>query len=738
MKTRRPINAKNTSRILRSILPPQFKMVKDHQSNGYKFVNLLYGAEIDFVKEKIINAYNDSFIDTFDLSEEAILYEARLSGIPNADTLISNVGSIKITNETEFYDGDPTRVRILESIPIRDDISGAIGLNYFRTNERGSGYLLLTMNRAQGESYLNSIYPAYRINLDTTFNSSGNIRNYEGIYTGIGTQSFEEGATDEILVPLDSDTLRNKYPLTRQVLDESGIFHTIDHYEPYLGWVRDETGTVKALVSYSGSYYYNEDGDKIYFRTAFNNPNGYNNYNTAYLDLRRVPISGTLKVYDIDILDSSGNATEIPSAGKTLYRLQSDRMNNGSESGVFDPIYVGYENTVPIGQGFSSYMEGQTANVLKTTSWSYLHEGGGINEETLTYEDGSGAITDRIKLVNPHSRYLVEYKYKLHDYSRYITTLDSAGYVNTQGLDPVYSLDNISGNLFERDFEFTKSPEYLITDENNVIVGYENSKILTFDGLDVRPGKVLFQIQLNLPVQVESGPLSSFKSVNVDKLHIGYSDEYIPEVSTQRNYYLNCPFDKNVVLNTVTEKDTTGNSNFLIYQNTGTSKVYRINYNSHYGKKIIRDSGNSYFEVQGTSFLKEYVHIAFGCKMRYIREYELLEIHDNSTNNYLELIVRKNGLINVRINGYRFDGDSKVLFNNSNKEFIIRFRKDNVSSSVPYIELYYNTGSSLGFRRVRLFRAEDESTDTISSNFLRCFKNCSVDIDYLKVYNEVF
>lgn len=737
MKTKRPFDAKNTSRMLRAILPPDFKIVKDKSSNGYKFLNLLYGIEVDFARDNLEEAYDNSFIDTFDLSSESVLYEARLSGIANQTHLDSDQGPIKITSKSEFYDGDPTRMQILSSIPLDTGIipTGVVGLNYFRKDERGSGYLLINLDRSQEESYISSIYPSYRVELSNTFSSDSDILRYSGYYTGIATQKYSEGTTDEVLVPLDSKTLSGNYPLTRRVLDDSGVFRYIDHYEPYLGWIRDENGSVTALVDYSGTYYYDSNGDKIYYRTALNNPYGYNNYDTAYLDLRFVPISGTLKMYDIDILNS-GSAIEIPKTGKTLYYLKSDRMNV-DDSGVFDPVYLGYDQKVPSDRGFSDYMVGKLTTPLKTTSWDYLHDGGVLNPETLIYQDGSGAITNRIKINNPHSRYIVEYKYKLHDYSRYITSLDTNGYVNNNALDPVYTLDNVSGNLLEREYEFTKDPSFIEKDDNDRVIAYKNAKILTLNGLDVRPGKRLFRIDFDIPMMVSAGSLENNISVHTNKTNIGYSNNYVPEVTTQRNYYINCPFDQKIILNTVSESDLTGNHNFLVFENTGSSNIYRINYGTYYGKKIIHGTGDSYYQAYSIKLLKDYTHVAFGCRLRFKQEYKLLEIHDNYRGKYLELTIKPDGLMTLRMNGYKFNSVVRLSFDESSKEFIVRYKPDDVSSSVPYIELFYRNTNDISFREARLFRAEDTS-DTVTSSFFRCFKNCTIDIDYLKVYNEVF
>lgn len=739
MKTRIPINAKNTSRLLRSIIPPEFK-INDPSSNGYKFINLLLGNEVDYARDKIEESYSNSFLGTLDLSEDYSLYEVRLTGIPNSTHLDSNEGKIKIADANEFYNGDPTRIRHDDYIPLNTGTipSGIIGLNYFRTNQRGSGYLVLTTDIDQETSYLNSLYPSYRLNLGTSFNSASDIKDYSGLYTGIATQSYDSGTTDEILTPIESGTLKRKYPLKREIIDESGIIHEIDHYEPYHGWIKDETGTAKAVVDYEGTYYYDQSGNKIYYRTALNNPYGFNNYTTAYLDLRNIPISGTLKVYDIDILDTSGNATMIPSDGRTLYYFQASTMNTPG-SGSFEPTYLGYDRIVPEDIGFSSSVAGQHAEVLKTTSWSYLHEGGKINPESLQYEDGFGNITNRIKIENPQSRYLVEYKYKLHDYSRYISILDSVGYISSHGLDPLYTLENISGNLVQREYEFTKDPTLIHKGSNGEIVKTESSKRITFDGLDVRPGKDLFRIDFDIPLMLSSGPLMQAKSINGNKRYIGYSDEYIPDVSTIRNNYLSCIFDAEVsATGSFAERDVSGNTNYLTYVNTGDTNVYRINYGTYYGKKIIKgDTGDSYFEVTGVALLNEYVHLAFGCKFSQPQLVTLIDVTDYANNHYMIATINKNGLVTIRMDGYKFIAREQIQFSKLNKQFILRYRPDSVSSVIPYMELFYSSADTLGFKELQLNRYED-SSDTVSSSRLRCFKNCTIDIDYFKIYNEVF
>jgi hypothetical protein len=60
MRSKHPVQAKSTPNLLR-ILPRQFKMVNDKTSNGYKYTNLLYGAEIDECNDRVKTLYDSLF-----------------------------------------------------------------------------------------------------------------------------------------------------------------------------------------------------------------------------------------------------------------------------------------------------------------------------------------------------------------------------------------------------------------------------------------------------------------------------------------------------------------------------------------------------------------------------------------------------------------------------------------------------------------------------------------------------
>ena len=736
MKTKKPIQAKSTERILRAVLPASFKMVNDESSNGYKFTNILAGVEIDEATDRLDETYGDSFISTIDLSNEFELYDVMLSGAP-IDSYLNASGNIpiKITSENEFYNGDPTRIRPdgFISIPSGIDLSGIIGLEYFRIDERGSGWLQFNSTSLQEEAFIAGDYPVYKVVLNSSFQGSGDYGSISGIYTGIEERDYDQDQRYEILVPIKSGVLKAKYPLTREIVDDSGIVQTIDHYTPYHGWTRDEMGTVIPVVDYDTDFTYDANGEKTYYRTAFNNKYGYNNYSSAYLDLEQIPISGTLRLFDIDILDISGNASEIPESGRDIYYLMSDKMNignptddlDGNPSGAFDPVYLGYESTIPVWKGFSDYMVGQSGVNIGTTSWDYLHEGVELKEGSLTWEDGDGPITNKIRINNPQSRYMVQYSYKTHDKVKYITSLDANKYLSLDTPNPVYSTETISGNLVPLTYNFTKDPNIL-----------GKAKLISFNGLEVRPYSKVTQIDFNIPFVAVSEQLLQFKSFNLNKNPIGFSNDYIPNVSTFRNYALVCPFDQDVIANAVTESDTTGNSNTLEYTNTANNLVRKITYDSYFGKRLDYYSGDSYFGIDDLSTIKENTYYHFKFKVRQPVDGYLVYNIDSPNSQYYFAEIDNTGRITITVDGFVFYSRDKLIFNNETKEIILHYTPDDISTAIPTVSIYIKEEGTIGFREIRTTSAETDLSVSFATSTLQVYKNMTVDIDSFKLYYE--
>jgi len=730
MITRKPIQAKSTYRILRAIFPEQFKLVQDKTSNGYKFINLLYGVEIDEARRRLQDLYDNSFLETTDLSEQGELYEVILSGQINnmyLNSTISEAIPIKITNfdidgDDEFNYGPPTRIINDSSL----DISGIVyqgnivGLEYFRQNPSGNGYFLINTDQRQSEAYMTGSGSTWKISMT----NKGEIISYTGLWPGIATQDYSSQGLDDVLTPYTSGYLSNTYPLTRHIKDDSGVYWDIDHYTPYNGWVRDENWNVVANLNYSGDFYYDTEGNKIYYRTAFNNPYGSGNYITEYIRLRNTPISGSLRLYDLDIIDESGNAIEIPSAGKTLYYLQSPNMLNGDATGVWDPKYVGYDQIVPPGQGFGAN-EGQLANFLATTSWAYQLEGGGIDEGTMQYvESTNGDITNMLKITNPQSRYLAEYKYEQFKRANYITSLNATRHLSLDTPNPTYSLKTVFDNETEVPYKFSKNPN----------LGSEASRFITFDGWTIRPGSRMSRVDFKVPIMLSSGDLDDFSSIAARRDSIGYTNEFVPMYSPNRRIEIDCPFDRSISLGSVTEQDLTGNGNNFDWQNTGINQIYRLPENGNYGKKIKYLNASGYYTINGTEFLKNNTFFYFKFKAPKVNQLILMELSEGTSNNYIKLSVETNGMISVIGNGTEVYSRYRMPFNNEWKKLILRYYPDTeFTNGNPKFELFIN--DEPGYTKLKPFEKTVDKY-TVSSTFLHLCQNCSIDIDTFKLYYE--
>lgn len=735
MKTRKPIQAKSTGRLLRSIFPPDFKIVKDPTSNGYKLVNLLYGVEVDEARTRLRETYSNSFIETMDLSDESVTYEVLLSGIPNSQYLNSTVQGgipIKVVNwhqggEAEFFDGSPTRLISNGTFTLSGVVESGnvVGVEYLRSNPSGYGYFLVSTDLDQ-KNYLSYDGSLWRFNLD----NDGNVLSYTGSWPGVATQTFEEQGFDDILTPPSSGWLKSKYPLTRWVLDNSGVYWNIDHYEPYHGWVIDHDGHVVANDDYVGDYYYDSTGTKIWYRTAFNNPYGSGNFTTVYVSLRNAPISGTLRLYDMDVLDSSGNATEILKTGTNMYYLQSSNMQQGqTTTGVWDPTYLGYDETVPKDRGFGS-IAGSTATLYTTTSWDYQSAGGAVDEGTMQYVETSGEPTNILKIVNPQSRYIAEYNYKLYKQAKYVTSLEASRYLSLDTTDPIYSLKTVLNNEIPLDYEFTRDSRY----ENPNFEHYgQKTRYITFDGWTVRPKSKISKIDFNIPLLFSEGSLDSFDSYHVRETSIGYPLGEVPVFTSKKVYYLDCPFDVQVALGTVTEGDWSGSGNFLDWYNTGSNEIFRIPFDSQYGKKIKYENASGYYGLNDVAFMKDRTYFRFRFRAQEPQTVTLMDIKDTTYSGYLGVSVERDGTIAVQSNGTAFYTLDKITFDNNVNDIILKYYKDDEFTTDPLCDIYLK--DSFSFRKLPATK-HVVSAVPINATYLKLFINCSVDVDRFQIWYE--
>lgn len=736
MRTRLPIQAKSTGYSLASVLPGSFSMVKDPTSNGYKYFNMLFGVELDEAKLYMREIFNNSFLTTMDFGSTGDVYQVTLQGITSNQVLNSTTDGIpiKIVNngspggEVEFWEGDPTRCIYLNTYSLGKNLVDAItGLQYMRVNNSGYGYFLVGTDVDQA-NYDPASGSAWHFDV----NSTGAILSNSGYWPGIQTQSYDIQGIDEILTPLGSGYLSQNYPLQIQVLDDLGYYHMIDAYDPYHGWVRDAYDDVIAVVDYSGNCYYGTDGTKIYYRVAFNNPNGSGNYTEEYLTIGNIPISGTLHLYDIDALDDAGNATEIPSTGINLYWLQGTEMLTSysgmytSHSGIFDPVYMGYSSTVPNTKEFGS-IAGSAANLLTNTSWSYQYGSGYIDEGTKQWVEGSGAITNLIKITNPRSRYVAEYKFKTLNKTKYVTSLEQSRYIALATTVPAFSIETIFNNQEIIPYKFTEDPRW------KGISPDQSSRYMTFDGYNIRPNSQISRVDFDLPIKIQSGGAALGSYQQRDR-YIGYSSEFVPIYSPQqfRTYVLDCPFSGLVVGGACTESDLSGSGNVLEWVNTGSNMLYRSVVNGTVGKTTQHISGSGYFNVNNMTLLNNNF-FRWDFRLFTPNDITLMDMHDTANNAYLTVMIRGyDGRLIVTSNGsvlqsryiYKFDGNPKGL--------IIQTWFD-INSGNPAVNIYTKDGDR--FVKSTAFITTNTLT-TISDTYLHVLQNCTADINRFRMWYE--
>jgi hypothetical protein len=673
--------------------------------------------------------YNNSFFPTMDFSDNGYIYEAIVSGITQNTVLSSDGIPIKIVNngspggESEFWDGNPTRI-----IPIGFyDVSGIItsghiiGLNYFRSNPSGVGYFLINTDIDQA-NYSSEDFSAWRLNLSVT----GLLLSYSGLWPGIETQDYNSTGIDEILTPKCSGYLSHTYPLTRRIRDDSGVFWDIDVYEPYHGWVRDYDNSVVAKIDYNGDFFYDPEGIKCYYRVALNNPYGSGNYTTEYISLKHIPISGTLRVYDMDILDCSGNATEIPSSGKALYSLKSDMMLITSgfipsgESAQFDPIYVGYDATVPDTYTFGR-IAGETANVLTTTHWAYQGSGSYIDEGTYQWVEGSGAVNNEIKIVNPYSRYLIEYKYKVYDTANYITSLEGSRFVNYDSINPLFT-NSDSTRLEVIPYDFTKDPRY----------SEEKARYITFDGWQYRPGSKITKIDFSLPIQIETGPFFP-KAFQARNTYAGYSNDFVPLYHPSRNYIVDCPFDNVVSLGTCTEDDLSGSGNTLEWYNNGPNYLFRSLIDGQYGKTTRYINNSGYFYINDVTMLTDVTYFQFEFRLFNSSVVTLMEYQQETNDRYIKVQILENGMLQITSNGTMVQSRYRYEFDGNTKGLIIRVHEDrNFTANLVY-EVYCKD-STIYTKQICFVK--DTSIAELSGTFLHVMQNSSMEFKNFKIWRE--
>ena len=698
--------------MIHSVMPDKFKLVNE-DSNGYKFVNLLHGVEIDILYDYLDEAKHSNNLALFDYSTDHDIYEVIIR-----DNIINNEvngdgHTVKITNGYEFYKGDPTRIEYAGNLTISGISYGIVGLEYLRTAPQGSGIIILNLDVDASTAFENNTYQTYKVTSDTLGNFDS--ANPSGLNLPVRFQSYSEVGIDEILIPEDYTTLSNEYPWTRMIkapregdTNVGNEVYYIDHYTPNNGYYWDSTDNCYKAIGYDSDFYYNINSQKIYYRTAFNNPYGTGVYDTTYIPLAHTPISGTLQVYDIDILTINNAPTLVPCSGLQSY------YHSGVYEGKVSATYIGYESGVP-----HEYMPYEQtgwvpAEDYKVTTWDYCRESGELNDKFDWVEYPTNRLTNKIKIVNPISRYLVTYNYTTHKRNKYISTTSATKHIKN---------DN-------NNYLFTT----LGNEDNEVIVEAELSKgtrsdkkAITFKGREIRPGSVINRLEIEEDVSLLNKEFKdSNNTLHLEKNTAGYTQTLLPNKIDHRVYYINSNFDDN------------SNDFSLVNE---YSEAYLCNYDHYFGTRMVYTSGNLYYNYSGFIDLET----SSADSNRYVKaEFKYNNIPSsniviakatNESGLFWELYIDTDGYIKLNDQDTSLKTHDKVPTNSLPKSVIL---ERNMLYNSDEQDLEYNIfykGENMPYRQMDYFRGY-VSNEIPSGDYTRAFINSNVDVKLIQVYEE--
>ena len=702
-------DASITEEMMDKVLPSHFRIVNDKTSNGYKFMNALYGIELTGIEDYLDQAMHYSSFENFDYGLDYNFSTVKFPRIINSGFVYGEVNNtvvpIKITTNEEFMDGMPTRMVYdsNSSITLTGYIqsSGNVGLEYMRIDKNGSGVLFINSILDSATAVLSNTYQTYKLPIDDLLKPD--FTSISGVNFGIDYQNYDSQQRYELLNPELEDTLQSKYAASKKVsLPGGGIankpnqYYTVDFYKPEGYYWDEQLDTYKAIVPQQDKYYDNEV--EVYHRQYLNNPNGSGVYNVSYLNLEFVPISGTLKLFDIDTLTSGQLPTEIMQSGTNVYIY--DAISDGTTTPYY--TYIGYEQEVPVQEalGFPA-----TGVLYKVTSWNYVREKDGlVNFDWVS--DPTKPITNKIKIVNPIGRYIVEYTYVVDKQHNAITTATANRYVKYDKESHIFSSVDTTNNA--------------VIVPNKLSVEKDTRRAVTFDGKDIRPGSVINELQLRGVLNAEISEIVSSSTINVSKVNIpGYRTNIIPNPADHNEYVLNHHYTNQVllpvsgVLNDVMVGDTIGKR--IYGYNKG---IQQINYYDLYSDNITANKIlRMRFRPQTSS-----------------SNYILMESID--TDNTGWSVAYNNGFIVITDGLSTISSAEDVLFNNDIVDMIL-VAQGSITDTLSNLRygLYISLNGNF-HKNIPLF--ESSINYYIGKNISKtvAFANTSVDLDYIQIYNE--
>jgi hypothetical protein len=693
----------NTKEILAEVLPNRFKIVNEETSNGFKFFNSLYGIELDSLQDYMDQATHFSSFENFDYGLDGDYAMVEFPELINSDYIYGDGIQIKITDTSEFMDGAPTRFTLNEIFDMTGHVSGSgiYGLEYMRQDKTGSGVLMMNTNIGSEAAIISDTSQTYKVAISDLVVPNTTL--ISGFNFGVDYQNFDTQQRYELLAPMGNDVMRREYAVTKNYsLPLNGDStngnrkYTVDNYEPVDIYWDNQADTYKSAVPLRDTY--KENGVDKYHKVSLNNPSGSGVYDTEYLELEHIPISGTLKLLDIDSL-TDGEPTEILEAGTDSY-IYSDPNSNYT--------YLGYSEDIPFYEGVA---DDAVAVYHKTTSWAHVYQDDGLQHFKWN-TDSTKPITNKLKIVNSIGRYVVEYTYVTDKGQRAITTTTSNRYVKYNAGTHMFSSTDIDNNVLEITNTLSKEPK-----------SYKQRTGVTFEGSYIRPGSYINQMTIRGIVSREAKIDKSF-SLNTTDISIpGYKKDIIPNIIRNTDVtldYNNDSLDFAAVVGDTKDIFIDGSiGTRIINSNDGiaTNKFYELSSAELSNDRLVRfrfklrtDSITNFNFISSTS-----TQVDQGS----------WRINYDSSN----FIVIQDHISTVKT-------ISPVIFGDSTIDMIV-VSKDNRDYSVTdqrYV-VYFSVDGSFFIKYDVVEASSNTYTDTTADQTV-LFAGATVDLDYARIYTE--
>ena len=501
----------NTADIL-SYFPAWMKL---HQSDSvaYKYVDAIVGNELELLTDTL-HIYQDyNSIVNSPIDSMTSVGQIELPYFLKSTTITANNGVIPISvvqNSQEFLTNPPTRYSFLYNVsPSGLAGSNIVGIEWLDGFPTGQ----LVVKRDGNEITASSIL---YYDISTVTNTINTIPT-SGYSMGIGYVGLGQNALFESGVIQTAWNLKQQYPL-----------------ETYLTASGTLSDTMPSGILWDKQSYINPDtGLKTYFNLALNNPYGSGVYDQYDIVLNNYPISGTLVLVDVFNL-VSGVPTVIPSSGLNVYGFTSghyDYLIGNPDIGIVwqqdSWSYKGFENPVPwdmlpvdyqasqIAVGMSGI--GPTAIVIGNVSWRFLPSGGYVDDEvyphngTFNWIDGSGGLSNTIRISGGFSKYDIQYAYQQFNN---ITQISADPKQQYHAASPSGgSMYFITGTQFFTYIAFEQSES--------------NSNAVRIDPLVLRPGSnVYYTLTMNKSYKdTWANANTTDKTIQFYNHNIGYTDQ---------------------------------------------------------------------------------------------------------------------------------------------------------------------------------------------------------------------